>query len=171
MEVFIGGLFIGLIVFIALKVLGGVNKGADKLISSAFISTNDVGKLLQHATYFANKGQLKEAQQAYEKVLTIEPNNAMALVSLGFLYFQNGHFDQAEDCYQKIYNYYFVENPSAQKTLDEKLLGQLNIALYRYGFLWNKKGQTDRALELKTLSLQNNHFRDNYTTLRKELSY
>lgn len=168
---FAQGVFTAIIVGIVLFIFKLIGKGVDKTIDKAYLSSNDVGKLLHFALDFNKKGQIDDTIQAYKKVLQLDPVNSTALVSLGFINFQQNKFDDAEECYRKIYEHYFVNDPTAKSSLEEKPLSQLYVSIYRFGYILNKKGLTEKALELKTLSLTNKYFVDNYNNLRTEISY
>lgn len=165
------GVFTALIVGIVLFVFKLINKGVDKTIDKAYLSSNNVEKLLHFALDFNKKGQIDDTIQAYKKVLLLEPVNSTALVSLGFINFQQNNFDAAEECYWKIYNHYFVNEPTAKNSLKEKPLSQLYISIYRLGYILNKKGLNEKSLELKKISLMNTYFVENYKNLRNEISY
>lgn len=168
---FAQGVFTAILVSVFVFVFKLISKGLDKTIDKTYLSSKNINKLLRFALLFNQKGQIDDSIQAYKKVLEIEPFNSMALISLGYINFQQQNFEEAQVFYSKIYDYYFVSNPTIKNNLDEKPKALLYIALYRYGYILNKKGLIEKGFEFKKLSLENKYFVDNYNNLRSEIAY
>jgi len=168
---FAQGVFTAIIIGILLFIFRFIGNGVDKTIDKAYLSSNDVNKLLHFAFSFFKKGKIDEAIQSYKKVLQLDPINWNALVSLGFINFSKNNFDESKKLYEKLYQQYFLIDPRAKYRLEEKQLALIYASLYRLGFILHNEGDNNKALELKTLSLTNKYFVDNYKKLRNENLY
>lgn len=168
---FAQGVFTALLIGVVLFIFKFINKGVDKTIDIAHLSTNDINKLLNLALGFLNQEKIKESVQAYNKILTIEPTNPEALTSLVGIYFVQEKFEEAEYYCERIFNHYFISMPETKKNLNPVSLSELYITIYCYGYIQNKKGQIERAMELKNISLENKEFLQDYEDLRSEIPY
>ena len=100
---FAQGVFTAIMIGIVLFIFKAINKGVDKTIGKAYLSSNNVSKLLNYANQFYLKGQINETLEAYKKVLTLDVSNSTALMSLGFINFQKENFDEAEKFYKQVF--------------------------------------------------------------------
>ncbi len=165
------GLFTGFIIFLMFYIYKLLSKAGDIIIDKAFLNTNNVNILLNYGIKFYKKGKINEAIQVYEKVINIEPFNTTALVSLGNIFFSTKKYDDAERFYKILHKKYFIDDNDSKDSLNSKLLTQLYISIYRYGYILNNKGLIEMAAELKNLSLGNKNFVDNCKNLQSDLSY
>lgn len=93
--------------FLRLRALVKMNSGdldgATKDVQEALaINSKDPNSLQLDGDLLAKMGKPDDAIAAYRKVLAIDPNNRLALTSLGYTLRTNGHDQEAEKYFQKL---------------------------------------------------------------------
>ena len=99
------------------------------MISSAWLSGNEIESYLSRGTHALGQRNLQEAVTAFHTVLAIEPNNVQALFHLGYTYCQLGENEKAIDSYKKV----LAIRPT------------VTAALFNLGLMLDSNGQFDEA--------------------------
>jgi protein O-GlcNAc transferase len=98
----------------------------------------EIYEKLQSALKYYQDGNLQRAENIYEEILSIQPDNIDVLYSLSRIFFQNKHYDSAMDCFQKILRL----NPT-----DACAYSNLGIILQEKGELGKALSCYQRAIE------------------------
>ncbi len=162
------GLLISIFVGLMLIIRNFFLKKIDKVSVSLL---DDKQKLLAMGSRCLRLGQYNKSIDCYNKVLSTDPYNSIALVSLSSLFFNVHKYEEANKLYEKIYNYYYNNNSYEFNKLpidDKKTISTL---MYNYGYTFHIKGLLDKASYFKDLSLQDGKFSDDYKHLQISLLY
>ena len=133
-----------------------VNKPADPVALAN--KPNQIGAdvFLTAGAFFDSQGQLDRAKGQYERALTAEPNNLLALVSLARLADKRGNAVEAET----IYNRAIAAHPTSA------------LAYNDLGLFHARKGQTEKAVaalgSAASLEPENVRYNNNFATLLVE---
>lgn len=111
---------------------------------------DEAEKWFQKGLQFEHTGAAKDAIQAYEKAIGLDPTSAGAWVNLGTLYFNARQFNRAESYYRKALD----ADPNYA------------LAHFNIGNLYDEKGDYDRALQYYRSAIHlNPHYADAHYNL------
>jgi tetratricopeptide (TPR) repeat protein len=102
--------------------------------------TMNINEQLQSAFQYIQSGDLRQAEQAYSQILTLEPNNGEACLSLGILYYRFGNYD--------------LSIQHIKRALE--INADNSIAHYNLGIAYGAKGQIERAIDCYQNALKYN---------------
>lgn len=126
-------------------------------------SPNKERPVMHYANAISGAGRLEEAKNLYEKVLTINPDNATARYNLGIIYKQQGDYERGVEEWRRVAriepghpnvhvnigNYHFSRGELQQAFLEFRAEIQWNprnpLGYFNMGNYWKKVGNLEKA--------------------------
>jgi hypothetical protein len=167
---FAQGLFTALLISILVFIFSFIKKGITKATDSLVVNSGNINSILKIALKKYNEGDISSSINSYTKVLEIEEYNITALISLGNIYLSNKENYTAERYLQILYNEYNNKiNSSTPIIANNK--NKLCIAAYKLGYLLSQRGESSKALAIKTFSLSNSNIEREHSSLLTKYNY